>query len=41
MGSEFRLKGVNVALGPVTAPLGRVVEGRASKAETRKQLFRD
>lgn len=27
MGSEFRLKGVNVALGPVVGPLGRVVEG--------------
>lgn len=27
MGGEFRTKGVNVALGPVVAPLGRTVEG--------------
>lgn len=26
MGGEFRAKGVNVALGPVVAPLGRMVE---------------
>jgi beta-glucosidase len=26
MGGEFRTKGVNVALGPVVGPLGRVVE---------------
>lgn len=27
MGSEFRGKGINVALGPVAGPLGRVVRG--------------
>lgn len=27
MGGEFRTKGVNVLLGPVVAPLGRVAEG--------------
>ena len=27
MGGEFRTKGVNVALGPVVGPLGRVAEG--------------
>lgn len=27
MGSEFRGKGVNIALGPVVGPLGRVAEG--------------
>ncbi|KIN00041.1 glycoside hydrolase family 3 protein [Oidiodendron maius Zn] len=27
MGGEFRTKGVNVALGPVVAPLGRIAEG--------------
>jgi beta-glucosidase len=27
MGNEFRVKGVNVALGPVAGPLGRVVLG--------------
>jgi beta-glucosidase len=27
MGTEFHKKGVNVLLGPVVAPLGRVVEG--------------
>lgn len=27
MGSEFRLKGVNIALGPVVGPLGRIAEG--------------
>lgn len=27
MGAEFKTKGVNVALGPVIAPLGRVAEG--------------
>lgn len=26
MGGEFRAKGVNVALGPVVGPLGRMVE---------------
>ncbi len=25
MGGEFRAKGVNIALGPVVGPLGRVV----------------
>jgi len=27
MGGEFRTKGVNVLLGPVVAPLGRIAEG--------------
>jgi beta-glucosidase len=27
MGGEFRTKGVNVALGPVVGPLGRIAEG--------------
>ena len=27
MGREFRTKGVNIALGPVVGPLGRVAEG--------------
>jgi beta-glucosidase len=27
MGGEFRAKGVNIALGPVVGPLGRVAEG--------------
>jgi beta-glucosidase len=27
MGGEFKTKGVNVALGPVVGPLGRVAEG--------------
>lgn len=27
MGSEFRAKGVNIALGPVVGPLGRIAEG--------------
>jgi beta-glucosidase len=27
MGGEFKTKGVNVALGPVIGPLGRVAEG--------------
>lgn len=27
MGAEFRRKGVNLLLGPVVGPLGRVVEG--------------
>lgn len=27
MGGEFRRKGVNVLLGPVVGPVGRVVEG--------------
>lgn len=27
MGAEFKTKGVNVALGPVVAPLGRMAEG--------------
>lgn len=27
MGQEFRTKGVNVALGPVVGPIGRVVQG--------------
>lgn len=27
MGGEFKTKGVNVMLGPVVGPLGRVVEG--------------
>jgi beta-glucosidase len=27
MGREFRTKGVNVLLGPVVAPLGRMAEG--------------
>lgn len=27
MGGEFRAKGVNVALGPVVGPLGRVASG--------------
>jgi beta-glucosidase len=27
MGGEFRTKGVNVLLGPVVAPLGRMAEG--------------
>jgi beta-glucosidase len=27
MGSEFRNKGVNIALGPVVGPLGRIAEG--------------
>lgn len=27
MGQEFRRKGVNIALGPVVGPLGRVAEG--------------
>jgi beta-glucosidase len=27
MGSEFKIKGVNVALGPVVGPLGRIAEG--------------
>lgn len=27
MGGEFRAKGVNVALGPVVGPLGRIAEG--------------
>jgi beta-glucosidase len=26
MGKEFRTKGVNIALGPVVGPLGRIVE---------------
>jgi beta-glucosidase len=27
MGKEFRAKGVNVALGPVVGPLGRIAKG--------------
>ena len=27
MGGEFRTKGVNVALGPVVGPLGRIADG--------------
>jgi len=27
LGGEFRAKGVNIALGPVVAPLGRIAEG--------------
>lgn len=27
MGSEFKTKGVNIALGPVAGPLGRIAEG--------------
>jgi beta-glucosidase len=27
MGEEFRKKGVNMVLGPVTGPLGRIAEG--------------
>ena len=27
MGGEFRTKGVNIALGPVISPLGRMAEG--------------
>lgn len=27
MGGEFKAKGVNVALGPVVGPLGRMAEG--------------
>ena len=27
MGYEFRTKGVNIALGPVVGPLGRLAEG--------------
>lgn len=27
MADEFRTKGVNVALGPVVGPLGRIAEG--------------
>jgi len=27
MGGEFRMKGVNIALGPVISPLGRMAEG--------------
>lgn len=27
MAGEFRTKGVNVALGPVVGPLGRIAEG--------------
>jgi beta-glucosidase len=27
MGGEFRAKGINVALGPMVGPLGRVVQG--------------
>jgi hypothetical protein len=27
LGGEFKVKGVNVALGPVIGPLGRIAEG--------------